>query len=65
MFLTDQGLESIGEQADKMKNVNLMFLVQILKEIREIKTLLETHEDSGNCGNNGSQCTDDSENENG
>ncbi len=65
MFLTDQGLELIGKQADKAKNVNLMFLVQILKEIRGVKTLLETHEDSGNCGNNGPQCTDDSENENG
>ena len=65
MFLTDQGLELIGEQADKVKNVNLMILVQILKEIREIKNLLEIHEDSRNCGNNGSQCTDDSENENG
>ena len=49
MFLTDQGLELIGKQADKVKNVNLMFLVQILKEIREMKTLLQIHQDTCNC----------------
>ena len=39
----------IGKQADKVKNVNLMFLVQILKEIREMKTLLQIHQDTCNC----------------
>lgn len=62
MFLTDQGLELIEEQADKAQNVNLMFLVQILKETRKIRTLLEIYQDSSNCGNNCSQSTDDSEN---
>lgn len=41
MFLTDEGLKEIEHQADKVKNVNLMFLVQILKELREVKALLE------------------------
>ena len=32
MFLTEEGLKLIEHQADKRKNINLMFLVQILKE---------------------------------
>lgn len=50
MFLTEEGLELIENQADKKKNVNLMLLVQILKELREVKKLLEIHQNSGNCG---------------
>lgn len=65
MYLTDEGLKEIEHQADKVKNVNLMFLVQILKELREVKTLLEIHQKSGNSSNNSSGSTDDGENEHG
>lgn len=65
MFLTNQGLESIEHQADKIKDVNLMFLVQILKELREVKALLEIHQKPGDCGNNSPGGADNSENKHG
>ncbi|MCI8534851.1 MAG: hypothetical protein HFG68_04675 [Hungatella sp.] len=58
MFLTEEGLKLIEHQADKRKNINLMFLVQILKELREIKSLLKVHQDTCNSGNNSSGGTD-------
>ncbi len=60
--MSDEGLELIEKQADKMKNVKLMFLVQILKELREIKALLKIHQYSGNRGDNCASGTDDSKN---
>lgn len=57
-FLTEDGLKLIEHQADKKKNVSLMFLVQILKELREIKSLLKVHQDTCNSGNNSSGGTD-------
>ncbi|GFI28881.1 hypothetical protein IMSAGC013_00264 [Lachnospiraceae bacterium] len=62
MLLTKEGIEIIEHQADKRKNVNLMLLVQILKELREVKMLLEIHQNSSNCSNNSSGCTDDCKN---
>ncbi len=41
MHITEQGLQEIEKTADKHKNVNLLFMVQILREIRELKNLLE------------------------
>ncbi len=65
MKLSDEGLNAIEEQADKTKNVNLMFLVQILKELREVRALLEIHQKPGNCGDDSSSGTDDSEDKHG
>ena len=65
MWLTEEGLNKIEHQADKMKDVNLMFLVQILKEMREIKGLLEVHQNSCDSGYNSSSSTDDSKNKHG
>ena len=48
MLLTDQGLDEIGEIAVEKHNVNLMFLVQILKGLREIKALLKEYQCSCN-----------------
>ncbi len=58
MFLTEEALKLIEHQADKRKNIYLMFLVQILKELREIKSLLKVHQDTCNSGNNSSGGTD-------
>ncbi len=60
MLLTDEGLDLIEHQADKMKNVKLMLQIQTLREIRELKRLLQAHEDSGNSGNYGAYSTDNS-----
>lgn len=40
MNLTEEGLNEIEKTADKHKNVTLLFLVQILRELRELKKLL-------------------------
>lgn len=62
LILSDEGLKLIEKQADKMKNVKLMFLVQILKELREVKALLKVHQDSGNCSNDCTGSADNSKN---
>ena len=41
MYITEQGLQEIEKTADKHKNVNLLFMVQILREVRELKNLLK------------------------
>lgn len=43
MFLTEDALKLIEHEAAKRKNINLMLLVQILKELREMKSLLKVH----------------------
>lgn len=37
MQLSEEDLQKIEHQAENVRNVNLMFLVQILKELREVK----------------------------
>lgn len=55
MNLSVDGIKKIAEFADKSKNVKLMFLCQILLELREIKEILE----KSNYSDNGSDdCTD-------
>lgn len=65
MTLSDDGLRLIEHQADKMKNVSLMLQIQILKEIRELKVLLEIHQKPGYGGNSSPSSTDDCENKHG
>lgn len=60
--MTDEGLNLVEHQADKRKDVNMMFLVQILKELREIKSLLKVHQGTSNCGNDCTSGTDNCEN---
>lgn len=62
MKLLEEVLCVIEHQADKGENVNLMLLVQILKEVRELKELLEIHQQAGNCSNDCSSSTDNSKN---
>ncbi len=61
MYLTDQGLEEIEQYASEKKNANILLMIQILKEIRELKALLNIHQDASNCRNDGSSCANDSE----
>lgn len=48
MYLNEVGLRSIEKLADKKKKVELLFLIEIY---RMLKQLLEKCENSGNCGN--------------
>lgn len=63
MFLTDKGLDLIEHQADKMKNVNLMILIQMLREVRGLKRSLEIHKQPSDSSDYGSCSTDDGKNE--
>ena len=63
--LSEEVLSVIEHQADKGENVNLMLLVQILKELRELRGLLEIHQKTSNCSNDCSRSTDNSENKHG
>lgn len=65
MKLSEEVLCIIEHQADKGENVNLMLLVQILKELRGLKDLLEIHQKTSNCSNDCSSSTDNSENKHG
>lgn len=65
MLVSEEGLSLIEQQAGKMKNVKLMFLVQILREIRELRDLLEVHQESGNGSYSGANSTDNCENKHG
>lgn len=62
MFLTDQGLEAIEQYADKKKKADILLMVQVLREVRELKTLLEAHQNTCNCCNNSTCSTNNSEN---
>lgn len=62
MYLTDKGLDLIEQQAHKTKNVGLLFQVQILRELREVKALLQIYQNPGYCGNNSANCAYDSKN---
>lgn len=57
MYVTEQGLQEIEKTADKHKNVNLLFLVQILREIRELKCLLNEKQNTCDCSNDGTNCS--------
>lgn len=41
MNLTKKDLEEIKKTADKTKDVHLLFLIEILREIKDIKELLD------------------------
>lgn len=41
MNLTKKDLEEIEKTADKTKDVHLLFLIEILRKIEEIKELLD------------------------
>ena len=65
MNLTDQGIKAVAKAADSNKNINLMFLCQILMEVRDIKKLLEQSNYADNSCNNCSDSTDDGTDQNG
>ncbi|MDE5588214.1 MAG: hypothetical protein K2J60_03615 [Acetatifactor sp.] len=56
MFLTDQELDEIEKYADKKKKADILLIVQTLREVREMKALLEAHKDASNCCNSSSDC---------
>lgn len=61
MNLTEEGLRQIEHYADKKKDVSIMFLVQILRELREFRESFEQAKDSGYRCNNPTNSTDKGE----
>ena len=39
--MSNDGLDEMEQRADKCQNISLLFQIQILREIRELKELLE------------------------
>lgn len=60
MNLTEEGLRQIEHYADKKKDVGTMFMVQILREVRELKALFEQTKDSSYSRNDSTNSTDES-----
>lgn len=46
MYITDEGLKQVEHHADKKKDVSTMLMVQILREVRELKSLFKQTDDS-------------------
>ena len=63
MTLTNQGLQNLEAFAEEKHNAEVMLMCQILREIREIKELLNKSEDPSNGCDNSTCSADDSENE--
>ena len=61
MNLTDEGLKQIEHYADKKKDVSTMFMVQILRELRELRVLFEQTKDPCYSGNDSTYSTNESE----
>lgn len=60
MNITDEGLNEIELYANRKKKADVLLLVQILKEIREVKKMLKQGENTCNCSNNSTDSTSDS-----
>lgn len=58
MLLSEEELKLIEQQANKIKNVSLLLMIQILEELRELKILLKIYQKSSNCSDNSSCSTD-------
>lgn len=48
---SDEGLNVIEETAEKRRNLSLLFLIRILREIQEIKALLNKKQYTCDCSN--------------
>lgn len=49
MNIPDERLDWLEQQADRLRNGSLMFQVQLLREIREVKALIkESNKDRNN-----------------
>ena len=57
MKISDEDLNEIERCADELKNINLSFQIQILKEIRELKALFEQQNNRDNGSGNTANCT--------
>ena len=60
MILTNQDLDAIEQYADKKKKADILLMIQTLKEVRQLKILLEKHHNTSNCCNDGPYSTDNS-----
>lgn len=64
MDLTDAGLNRIEQYADKKRLPDVLLLVQILKEIRELKASMDVLQNTNNGSNNSAGSADDRKNKN-
>lgn len=62
MNLTDEGIERIEAHADKEHNALVMLMCQIIREVREVKALLQHSYNSCYGGNDCAGSTDNSKN---
>lgn len=62
--LTNEGLNKIEQYADKKGLSDVLLLVQILKEVRELKASLDILQNADNSGNNSTCRTDNCEDKN-
>lgn len=62
MLLSEEELKLIEQQANKVRNVSLLLMIQILKELRELKILLEIDQKPSDCSDDSSCSTDNCKN---
>lgn len=60
MYLTEEGLRQVERHAEKKKDVSTMFMVQILRELRELRALFEQANDTGYSGDDSANCANES-----
>ena len=60
MILTDKDLDLIEQQADKLHDINLLFAIQILREVRSLKQSMNESYNTADCGNDTSNCANHS-----
>lgn len=59
MNITDEGLDEIEQYANKKRKADVLLLVQVLKEVREVKEMLKQGKNTCNCGNNSTDSASD------
>lgn len=65
MVITEEGLNRIERQAEKSHNAEIMLICHIIREIAEVKALLQEAQDASNGGNHSASSANDSENKHG
>lgn len=51
MQISDEGLNAIEKTAEKMGNANTLLIVEVLRELRQLTTLVKQQNHTSNGGN--------------
>lgn len=65
MNITDNGLKEIENLADRRHDFVTLLICQILRELRELRKLIDISHNADDCGNSSADCADKSQNEHG